>query len=127
MWALGCILYELLALRHAFDGRDMDQLVQRILKGAYAPLPEARLCSPHHRPMDALSFAIAHACASIHPSVASRSGRARGLSAPRAIRPVVGRRHGRQSRGWHDAHEWHTAAREMTALRRCIAWRCGSS
>jgi hypothetical protein len=62
-------------------------------------------------PFRSRSRTLAHP--SIHPSVASRasrSGLARGLSAPRAIRSVVGRRHGRQSRGWHDAHEWHGRA-----------------
>ena len=128
VWALGCILYELLALRHAFDGRDMDQLVQRILKGAYAPLPEARLCSPHRRPTDALSFAIAHACASIHPlhrarraPVALEGFRLRVRSARWWAAGMADRAAGGTMR------TSGTAAREMTALRRCIAWRCGSS
>lgn len=38
VWALGCILYELTTLKHAFDGNSMQALVQKILKGAYPPI-----------------------------------------------------------------------------------------
>jgi NIMA (never in mitosis gene a)-related kinase len=38
VWALGCILYELTTLTHAFDGANMKALVQKILKGAYPPI-----------------------------------------------------------------------------------------
>ena len=38
VWALGCILYELTTLTHAFDGNSMKALVQRILKGVYPPI-----------------------------------------------------------------------------------------
>jgi NIMA (never in mitosis gene a)-related kinase len=40
IWSLGCILYELTTLNHAFDARDMKGLVQKILKGTYPPIPE---------------------------------------------------------------------------------------
>lgn len=38
VWALGCILYELTTLTHAFDGNSMKALVQKILKGVYPPI-----------------------------------------------------------------------------------------
>lgn len=38
VWALGCILYELTTLTHAFDGVNMKCLVQKILKGVYPPI-----------------------------------------------------------------------------------------
>jgi NIMA (never in mitosis gene a)-related kinase len=39
MWSLGCIVYELCALRHAFDGDNLNALALRIMKGQYDPLP----------------------------------------------------------------------------------------
>eukprot|EP00668_Euglena_longa_P017108 GGOE01021450.1.p1 GENE.GGOE01021450.1~~GGOE01021450.1.p1 ORF type:complete len:1044 (+),score=259.28 GGOE01021450.1:341-3472(+) len=38
VWALGCILYELCALRHAFTGRSMTDLLQQITSGSSEPL-----------------------------------------------------------------------------------------
>lgn len=38
VWALGCILYEMTTLNHAFDGNNMKSLVQKILKGVYPPI-----------------------------------------------------------------------------------------
>lgn len=39
IWALGVLLYECATGgRHPFDGNSMNQLMQRIVKGAYAPL-----------------------------------------------------------------------------------------
>jgi serine/threonine protein kinase len=42
VWALGCILYELCTLRHAFEGRNMCALVLRIVKGKYPPIKVKR-------------------------------------------------------------------------------------
>jgi len=39
IWSLGCVLYELVGLRHAFEARDMNSLVQKILRANYAPIP----------------------------------------------------------------------------------------
>lgn len=62
VWALGCILYEMTTLNHAFDGTNMKALVQKILKGIYPPINPcyssnlAKLISamlqidPHRRP-----------------------------------------------------------------------------
>jgi len=38
IWSLGCILYELLTLRHAFDANSMKGLVLKILRGVYPPI-----------------------------------------------------------------------------------------
>ena len=39
VWALGCVLYELTTLNHAFDGANMCALVLKILRGTYPPIP----------------------------------------------------------------------------------------
>lgn len=49
MWALGVVLYEVMALRRPFGGRDMGELIENICKGHTEPLPEAY--SPELREM----------------------------------------------------------------------------
>lgn len=44
IWSLGCVLYEMCALRHAFEAREMDGLVQKILRANYPPLPSGEPC-----------------------------------------------------------------------------------
>ncbi|KAL0249050.1 hypothetical protein GEMRC1_004284 [Eukaryota sp. GEM-RC1] len=39
VWALGCVLYEMTTLRHAFDANNMKGLVLKILRGVYPPIP----------------------------------------------------------------------------------------
>lgn len=39
IWSMGCILYEMLTLRHAFDANSMKGLVLKILKGTYPAIP----------------------------------------------------------------------------------------
>ena len=39
VWALGIVLYEMMALRHPFNANDMKSLMHRILKVQYDPLP----------------------------------------------------------------------------------------
>jgi len=41
IWAMGCILFELCALKVPFDGPNIPQLVQKIVKGAVPAVPPA--------------------------------------------------------------------------------------
>eukprot|EP00667_Euglena_gracilis_P005235 EG_transcript_5268 len=38
VWSLGCILYELTTLKHAFEGQNMKGLLQKIVRGNYPPV-----------------------------------------------------------------------------------------
>lgn len=40
MWALGVVIYEVMALRRPFGGRNMDELISNICKSSREPLPE---------------------------------------------------------------------------------------
>ena len=40
LWALGCILYELCTLNHAFDASNLLGLVFKIVQESYPPIPE---------------------------------------------------------------------------------------
>ncbi|CUG92502.1 serine-threonine protein kinase, putative [Bodo saltans] len=51
VWSLGCILYELLALRHPFASTDLSGLMIRIAKGQYQKLPP-HYSKPLHRLVD---------------------------------------------------------------------------
>ena len=33
VWALGCCVYEMMTLKHAFNAKDMNSLVYKILRG----------------------------------------------------------------------------------------------
>merc|ERR1711988_926955 len=44
MWAIGCFLYELVALHPPFQANSLDRLAAKIMAGQYEPLP--RHCSP---------------------------------------------------------------------------------
>ena len=39
IWSLGCILYELATLKHAFEAGNMKGLMMKILRGTYPPVP----------------------------------------------------------------------------------------
>lgn len=38
VWALGCVLYELTTLNHAFDANSLNGLAQKIIKGRFSPI-----------------------------------------------------------------------------------------
>jgi non-specific serine/threonine protein kinase/NIMA (never in mitosis gene a)-related kinase len=38
VWALGCVVYEMCNLRHAFDAQSLNGLAMKILKGNYPPI-----------------------------------------------------------------------------------------
>jgi len=40
IWSLGCILYEVITLKHAFDATSMKALVFKILRGTYPEIPK---------------------------------------------------------------------------------------
>eukprot|EP00051_Salpingoeca_urceolata_P009052 m.110999 g.110999 ORF g.110999 m.110999 type:complete len:796 (-) comp16095_c0_seq1:69-2456(-) len=40
IWAFGCLLYELLTLRHAFNGKSLPALILKIVKGKFAAIPD---------------------------------------------------------------------------------------
>ncbi|XP_032223263.2 serine/threonine-protein kinase Nek1 isoform X2 [Nematostella vectensis] len=39
IWSLGCVLYEMLTLKHAFEAGNMKNLVLKIIRGSYPPIP----------------------------------------------------------------------------------------
>ena len=39
LWSLGCVLFEMLSLKHAFDANDMNGLIMKIIRGKVPPLP----------------------------------------------------------------------------------------
>ena len=46
IWALGCLVYEMMALKHAFQASNLNELVMKIMKGGYPALDTA-LWGPH--------------------------------------------------------------------------------
>ena len=47
VWSLGCVLYELVTLSHAFDGKTLPALVLKILSGHFPPIPSHYSSSLH--------------------------------------------------------------------------------
>lgn len=40
VWALGCCMYEMVTLKHAFNAKDINSLMYKILKGRMPPMPD---------------------------------------------------------------------------------------
>ena len=38
IWALGCVIYEMCSLRHAFDAQNMNALAVKVLNGTYTKI-----------------------------------------------------------------------------------------
>ena len=38
MWSLGCVLYEMATLKHAFQAGSMKNLILKIIRGSYPPI-----------------------------------------------------------------------------------------
>ena len=38
LWALGCVLYEMSTLKHAFQAGSMKNLILKIIRGSYPPI-----------------------------------------------------------------------------------------
>ncbi|XP_048834125.1 serine/threonine-protein kinase Nek5 isoform X2 [Brienomyrus brachyistius] len=45
IWSLGCVLYELCTLKHAFEGSSLKQLVLRICRGHFKPIAPRYSCN----------------------------------------------------------------------------------
>uniref|UniRef100_A0A8C2XNW6 non-specific serine/threonine protein kinase n=1 Tax=Cyclopterus lumpus TaxID=8103 RepID=A0A8C2XNW6_CYCLU len=54
IWALGCVLYEMCTLKHAFEAGNMKNLVLKIIRGSYPPV--SGHYSPELRSLLALLF-----------------------------------------------------------------------
>lgn len=39
IWSLGCVLYEMTTMKHAFDANSLQLLIQKIVKGQFPPPP----------------------------------------------------------------------------------------
>lgn len=75
VWALGCVLYELACLNHAFEAQNMCALILKIIRGKYPPMPDRY--SPELRdlvalmlqPLVSVSVPFLHAPATPHDRV----------------------------------------------------------
>lgn len=59
IWALGCILFEILALRKLFEGSNLPAVVMKIMKGVHDPVPLQ---------YDVAVSNLVNACCSIDPN-----------------------------------------------------------
>merc|ERR1712070_228436 len=58
VWAIGCVLYELVALKRPFDGVTVHEMLAKICRVAYDPLPKT--VDPNLR-------LLVQVCLSAHP------------------------------------------------------------
>jgi NIMA (never in mitosis gene a)-related kinase len=65
VWALGCVLYELCTLKHAFSADNLLGLVYKIVQDKYEPIP-----SSYSKELNNLINALLNKNASERPSVA---------------------------------------------------------
>jgi NIMA (never in mitosis gene a)-related kinase len=50
VWALGCMLYEMCSLKHAFNGKSLPALILKIMRGKYPPIPAMFVTFAHSIP-----------------------------------------------------------------------------
>lgn len=81
IWALGCLLYEMVALRPPFEADNIASLVLRIIRGQYDPV-----CGTYSSDV---AWIVKHCCESIQVSVAGCTSITVQLSRSRAHCPVA--------------------------------------
>eukprot|EP00760_Papus_ankaliazontas_P012725 PhM_4_TR15512/c0_g1_i1/m.9023/K08857/NEK1_4_5; NIMA (never in mitosis gene a)-related kinase 1/4/5 len=64
VWSLGCILYELCTLKHAFEGANMVALMRRIIRGNPNPIPQS-----YSKDLASLIDAMLHRNPKARPSI----------------------------------------------------------
>ncbi len=64
VWAMGCILYELLCLRVPFEGQDLPRLINKILRTSY-PRPPAKYSKETHQLVDSMLQKDPKVCARV--------------------------------------------------------------
>lgn len=64
VWALGCVLYEMLTLKRAFEAETLPALIMKIMRGIFAPI------HPHYsQEMRGLLHLLLHTDAAQRPSI----------------------------------------------------------
>mmetsp|Transcript_21146 Transcript_21146/g.62993 ORF Transcript_21146/g.62993 Transcript_21146/m.62993 type:complete len:792 (+) Transcript_21146:380-2755(+) len=85
VWSLGCLLYEMTTLKHAFNGKSLPGLILKIMRGRFPPVPDRYSAELQSLISAMLSPKPAH-----RPSVASVLGRPyikRSIKAIVALKP----------------------------------------
>eukprot|EP00035_Acanthoeca_spectabilis_P023560 m.449918 g.449918 ORF g.449918 m.449918 type:complete len:814 (-) comp19889_c0_seq1:747-3188(-) len=88
VWSLGCLLYEMTTLKHAFNGKSLPGLILKIIRGRFPPVPDRYSADLRSLISAMLSPKPAH-----RPSVASVLGRPyikRSIKAIVAYKPPRG-------------------------------------
>ncbi|EKX46902.1 hypothetical protein GUITHDRAFT_55421, partial [Guillardia theta CCMP2712] len=66
IWSLGCVLYELLTLRHAFEAKSLSALILKIIRGKFSPVS-----SSYSREVRSLVDSMLQNSPAARPSIAS--------------------------------------------------------